>query len=482
MAKGFRITIKSFNDEVTGLCIMIKIKRPGEPFERIVIDGGGYNENEYQNLNEKLDFEPTEISHLIVTHSHYDHIFKIPFFVKNGFYNEIYCTPANKGIMKIAFEDSIKIMQYEKDKFNKRMLYNTHDVENTLNQLRGIEYNLPTHISRGVKLTFLGNGHLYGAAAILLQISCKKYEDKNVLITGDYYPTNELFKVPEIPEWVKRLPNLTIITESTYGNTSVDDVKFVFHNYITDAIRDRKNILFPVISLERLELVLYELKKMQDNGELSKSVKIFVHTELGKKYLNDIYLKSPDIINFMPENVELISKDDYETVLKYRKRKFIISSSGMADKGCVRFYLKNVLHRKNFLILFTCFTEKSTLGHKLRNLQKNDEITIDEINCKIACSVKHTSELSRHAKYEDILNFINQFNDVKNILITHGSKNIKEILCSRLKVIYPEKNIFIMNRSTGFKLDPEMNISTYTPTFLSSSKDKKENLRKRKMR
>ena len=478
MSKGFRVTIKALNPEVTGLCLVLKIKRPGEPFERVVVDAGGFNEKQYEDLNSKLDFDPSEVSHLIVTHGHYDHIFKIPFLVKNGFHREIYCTPATKKILEIALKDSVRIMQNECDKYGKEMLYNNKDIEETFSLLKGIEYNLPTHISRGIKVTFLGNGHLYGAASILLQISCKKYEDKNILITGDYYPLNELFYVPEIPEWVKRLPNLTIIQESTYGNTSIEDINYTFEEYVTSSIKNRKNILLPAISLERLELILFKLKKMQDKKFLNESVKIFIHTELGRQFLEKVYLSSNDIRDFMPKNVEIIAKDDYETILKYRKRKIIISSSGMADKGVVRFYLKNILNKKSFSIIFTCYTEKSTLGHKLRFSPKGEKIRIDDLDVKIACDIKHTGEFSRHVKYEQIVDFIEQFDDVKNILLTHGTTNTKDILSKKLFELYPDKNIFVMNRKVGFKLDKDLNISTYIPNFTLTEKDKKIKIRK----
>ena len=479
MSKGFRSTFKTFNSEVTGSCLMIKNKRPGEQYERIVVDAGGFNEKQYEDLNSKLDFDPSDVSHLILTHAHYDHIYKTPYFVKNGYKGEIYCSPASKELIKIALNDSLRIMQSEHDKYGKEMLYSKENVEQTISQLRGIEYNLPTHISKGIKVTFLGNGHLFGAVCVLMQISCKKYEDKNILITGDYYPNNELFDIPCIPEWVKRLPNLTIIQESTYGNVSVNDVNYCFENYVTSSLNNGKNILLPVISLERLEIVLNKLKFMQEEETLNSSVKIFIHTELGRQYLENVYLSSRNIKEFMPKNVEILSKDDYETALKYPFNKIIISSSGMADKGTVRFYLKNILQNKNYSIIFTCYTEKSTLGHKLRTMQKGDTVRIDDLDLALLCDVKHTGEFSRHVKFEQILDFINQFDSVKNILLTHGTTNTKEQLLKKLSCVYPDKDICVMCREVGFKLDKELNISTYTPTYYSmSKKDKKLKVRK----
>lgn len=481
MGKGFRVTIKDLKPEVTGSCLVFKIKRPGNPFERFVCDMGGFQEAQYANLNEVLDFDPSELSYMFITHSHYDHIARIPLLVKNGFHREIYCSPICKKSTMISLVDILKIMQSEFDSYGKKMLYKGKEVEETESLLKSIEYNLPTHVSKGVKVTLLGNGHLYGASSILLQISCPKYEDKNILITGDYYASNDLFDVKPIPNWVKRLNNLTIIQESTYGDTSKNTIEKTLEKHILTSINDNKNIVMPVISQERLELVLLTLKVLQDKNLLDTKVKIFIHTNLGTQYLNNIYLNNKEIVDFMPKNVVIVPKGDFSTALDYAERKIILSSSGMADNGCVKFYLQHILHRTDYTIIFTCYTPKGTLGHKLRNMSKGDEVKINNEPCILKCDVKHSGELSKHVKVEDIIKYIEQFDDVKNILITHGETKTKESLCTKLKEVFPEKNIFIMDRQTGFKLNPDMDITTY-PTNLKNdalpnitSEDKKFN-------
>jgi predicted metal-dependent RNase len=271
--------------------------------------------------------------------------------------------------------------------------------------------------------------------------------------------------VPEIPEWVKELEDLTIIQESTYGDVSINSIEKKLDNYIINALKSNKNIVMPVISQERLELVLLTLKKLQEKKLLSTSVKIFIHTELGKEYLNKVYLDSNDIIDFMPKNTKLIARDDFKTALAYKGLKIILSSSGMADKGCVRYYLRNVLPREDYTVIFTCYTPKGSLGYKLRTATKGEFIRIDNQFVNLLCDVKHSGELSKHVKFEGIVYFINQFKHVKNILLTHGETKTKALLYNKLKNVYPDKNIFIMNRETGFKLDQNMDITTYPTNF-----------------
>ena len=484
MGKGFRVTIKSYNSEVTGSCFMIKIKRPGKPYKRIVVDGG-LIQGQDQSLNYILDFDPSEVEALIVTHNHLDHTGKIPMFVKEGFKGYIYCTYQSKESIPIGWKDTLKIMQHEKDLYGKKMLYNLTDVETATSMLFGLKYSHTIQIATDVKLTLLGNGHLYGAAMVLLQISCQKYEQKNILFTGDYYFENELFDAEELPEYVKNLPNLTIIQESTYGNISKETMVPKLKNYVFSSLEAGKNILMPVISQERLELVLLELKKMQEEKLLNKAIKIFIHTPLGVEYLNKIYLNNPEIHDFMPDNACIVPKEDFETVLEHTGQKIILSSSGMADQGVVRFYLKDILYRTDYSIIFTCFTVKGTLGYRLKNSPKGAYFQIDDKTVPLRCDVMHTSELSRHIKYEDIVYFLNQFPYLKNILLTHGEIKAKNYLYGSLKkeTSLKDKNIHIMNRDTGFKIDPNMDIEPYptnlvTPTsieYITKEKTHKKN-------
>lgn len=62
-----------------------------------------------------------------------------------------------------------------------------------------IWYNETIRVNDNVKITFLNNGHLVGAALILVQISYPEYEDINLLFTGDYNNKNMFFDVNPIP-------------------------------------------------------------------------------------------------------------------------------------------------------------------------------------------------------------------------------------------------------------------------------------------
>ena len=66
---------------VTGSCHLLAIE--GGPV--LLIDCGMFQGQE-EDLNYKaLDFDPSEIDYLLVTHAHLDHVGRIPKLVKEGF-------------------------------------------------------------------------------------------------------------------------------------------------------------------------------------------------------------------------------------------------------------------------------------------------------------------------------------------------------------------------------------------------------------
>lgn len=461
MAKGCRVTVKTLNSEVTGSAYILKIKRPGNPSRKILIDFGGYQEEKYDVLNGVLEFEPSEIDAVIVTHAHLDHIFKLPLLYKNGYLRNIYCSKGASLSIPISLRDSVKIMESEYQKFKKPMLYTLNDVDNTISHLVQINYRKTIEIIPGVKMTLIENGHLYGASCVLLQIYCKNYPTMNYIFTGDFYLSNELFDVKPFPEFTYDLKNLSIFIESTYADTRSDEIEKNFDKYLLSAVEKKHFVVIPSISQERLELVLLRLKILQDCNLLDSSIPIYIHSELGKEYYNTVYT-GKEFVDFMPRNCKFVKKGDYETVLKDKsKPKILLASSGMADKGNIMFYLPRVIPDPNVTILFTCYQGKNTLGFRIKNSNIGDSIRICGESYVRLCDVKSTSQFSHHIKQDESIEFLSRFNFLENVFIGHGETRKQAIFKDILQKLFPKKGIFVMNRSIGYRISATNGVTSY---------------------
>jgi metallo-beta-lactamase family protein len=163
------------------------------------------------------------IQFILLTHAHTDHEGLLPFLVRNGYRNPIYCTKATHAILYHALVDNQKCLVREH-----HPLYELTDVITTLSLIEDVEYNEPFYpikkhvngkeiVNERIKVTFFPNGHLLGSAQIFVEEKNYYRQRINVLFTGDYKRKNIFFDVKDIPKWIYKLP-INIVIESTYGD------------------------------------------------------------------------------------------------------------------------------------------------------------------------------------------------------------------------------------------------------------------------
>ncbi len=467
MTKKSQASVNMFalHREVTGSLHFISVKSPTNKRIKFIVDCGMFQEEKYQDLNQDFPFKVEELDFALVTHGHIDHIGRLPVAVKQGFTKTIYTTYDTKVIMGIALEDSYKILKKDSD----ALMYTMQDVKNTISQVKAVEFNKTISVAENVKVTFFVNGHIPGAALILVQISEIGYEDINLLFTGDYNNTNLFFEVPELPEWVTELP-LTVITEATYGDSLSTDVEYSFIETVYEATRKSKDIVIPCISLDRMQKELYKIKYMQDKNLIPNSYRIGIDGKLAQTYTNlytnrELYIED-DIADFLPRGLEFIDKSTRQAYMLDPTPKITLTSSGMGSFGPARVHILDVLENKAGLVLFTSYLAEGTLGRKLQETVDDDTVHIGEKTIIKRGTVKFTSEDSSHAKADEMIEFLKKFKNLNSVLINHGEIATKyafrEMILKNVKV----KNVEIMDNDRFFRISTVHPIKVITSKFL----------------
>ena len=147
---------------------------------KFVVDCGMYQELEYENQNSKFPTNPEDVEFVILTHNHVDHTGRLPYFVKKGFDGIIYTSNTTKTILGRALNDNARVLRDTSKRRSVKAFYDYEDVDSTLNIVQGCDYNKPIRVNENITLTFVHNGHLIGAASILVQIHCPGKEDINL--------------------------------------------------------------------------------------------------------------------------------------------------------------------------------------------------------------------------------------------------------------------------------------------------------------
>ena len=451
----FYATISNTHDGVTGSCHRLTLDFPDYTDKFFLVDFGLFQEKEYAHLNKHLDFYPEDVDFVLVTHVHNDHVGRLPLLYRAGYNNKIYLSETSCRLMPVVLNDSLRILTSGAKRKKEVPLYSEKAVSDALSNLVpcGTE---TVKIDDNVKVTFIGNGHIPGASSILVQISFYGCEDINLFFSGDYNYKNTFFDVAPIPDWILKLP-ITIIMEATYGNMDSCDMSKSFELNILRWVSKDGTAVVPAFSLGRSQEVLYTLKCMQDAGSLNKDIPIYVDGKLLQKY-TEMYLNGTigirdDMRKFMPENTILVNKANRPDILASKKRKVIVTSSGMGSYGPAQQYIPEYITRGNALIQFTGYAAEDTMAGDLKAAKIGSPVEFGGIVSKKNAEVEFTTEFSAHAKADEMIEFLNKFENIKLILLNHGTPETKKLFAERIVNEVKVKNVGILNSDYSYRVN-----------------------------
>src|SRR5262245_3001617 len=191
---------------------------------RVMVDCGmfqGEKELRLRNWAEPA-FEPGAVSALLLTHTHLDHIGRVPRLVKQGFRGPIYCTPPTRELAEVLLADAAHLQKEDAGYFNRKgltkhqpalPLFDEADVEESLKLFRPTELGQRVALAGGMAFGFRDAGHLLGAASALLEIE-EKGRAIRVLFSGDVGRYDAV--LTKDPEPACEADYIAV--ESTYGN------------------------------------------------------------------------------------------------------------------------------------------------------------------------------------------------------------------------------------------------------------------------
>ena len=466
--RRFYVDIMAVHPEVTGSCNLVIVKQPDNSTVKFVVDCGLFQERQYSKNNEVLPFNPANIDFCLVTHNHVDHTGRLPFLVNKGYDKEIYMSKTTAKLLPLALEDSYRVLKDVAKRQNHPSLYNEGDVTQTIKLVHGCDYEETIQIRPNIKATFFRNGHLMGATSILVQIASDGYENINLFFTGDYNNKNMFFDVAPIPKWILELP-LTVVQESTYGDMNSDEIRETFEENIIKCLNNDGTAIVLVFSLGRAQEILYKLKCMQKEGKLDTQIPIYFDGKLGIKYthlyINDGLCIKPEMRDFLPDNLTWVDKESRGSVLEDENKKIILTTSGMGSYGPAQVYIPEYISRNKALIQFTGYTAEGTMGNRLKSTELGEMVEVGGLIAKKRADVEYTTEYSAHAKADEMIAFLKQFENLKLVLVNHGESQTKEIFAERIVNEVDTKRVGLLGREYFFRVDPYGLVKTLTTKF-----------------
>jgi uncharacterized protein len=445
------------NKEEVILCCLGGVKQVGRSCfivmtreSKIMLDCG-INPGEALGLNayprlDWLNFDLDELDAVIISHAHIDHQGFLPTLFKFGYKGPIYCTEPTLPLMNLLQMDSVKI-----SKSNGTYLpYELRDVNEVIKHCITLPYGKPTDISPDITISLNNAGHIMGSATVHLNISGVH----NILYSGDYkYARTQL-----LDSALSIYPRVeTLITESTYGNTTdiMPDQIVVYRNF-TDTINrtliEEGKVLIPVPAVGRAQEIMLVLDKEMREGRLIECP-IYIEgmiSEASAIHMSYAHYLGYDVRKSVSQGINPFQSEYFTVINGHGKRDevfsdenaaIIMATSGMLEGGPSVEYFKEIAPSPNNKILFVSYQINGTLGRRVLDGAMN-EVSMLEKNGKVKvvpvrCQTQKMDGFSGHSDFNQIMSFVARIRP-KRVLVNHGerskSDNVASAIYSRLKI------------------------------------------------
>jgi metallo-beta-lactamase family protein len=407
--------------------------------ERLMVDCGlfqGSKELRQRNWAPPR-FDPASVRALVLTHTHIDHIGRLPRLVKQGFKAPIYCTPATRELAEVLLLDSAHLQEEDAAYFNRKRLskhdpalplYEEADVEAALPLFKTVPLGTVQEVGPAFSFRFHDAGHLLGAASVALTVS-EGGRQTRVLFSGDVGRFDTvLAHNPELAP-----PAEYMVVESTYGNRAhaVVPVSEQLESVLLRTFARGGVLLIPAFAVGRAQQMLVLMRDLVQRGRLRpfpihldspmaiEATRIYsAHPEGHAPSLSTIGGRDPFIDKWV--SVQR-TRAESEALNQRKGPAVIISSSGMLSGGRILHHCRQRLPHPENTLLITGYQAEGTLGRRL--LDGAPTVRIHKGEVEVRAEVTDLKGLSGHADAREMVHWLSAVaTPPRRVFITHGEE------------------------------------------------------------
>lgn len=443
---------------------------------KVALDCGlfqGRRADQYTRNNE-FPCAPSELSAVVLSHAHLDHIGNLPNLVKKGFAGPIYSNHPTAHLARALLLDSAYIQEKDVVFVNKQRarrheppvqpLYTVEDAEKSLQQFTTVGMHREICYAPHICGQYYHAGHILGSTVVELEIE-EKGRTHALIFSGDIGRKDMILMPPtEIPGKAQ-----TLIVESTYGNRrheSTDDLCTRLLDIVKRTADRGGKVIIPAFSVGRTQEIVYRLNELFNSGALPR-IPIYVDSPLSlnvtqvfrqfPEYYNreahDAMRKDPDIFGF--ETLRYTQSVEESKALNDNKSPMvIIAGSGMCEAGRVVHHLHNSVENPKNTVLIVGFQAPDTLGRRL--VEKREKIRIFGMEHTLRAEVQVLNGFSAHADSEELKDFIFQVRErsggaLQRVFLVHGDPEAQESLATYVRD-FLKLECHIPDRGDSFEL------------------------------
>ncbi|MEG0873239.1 MAG: MBL fold metallo-hydrolase [Clostridia bacterium] len=467
LSKSPSIMLEALHPEITGSCLKLSIELPYFK-TAMLVDCGVFQEEKYRKLNGVFNFNEglKDVEYVFLTHGHEDHIGNCAYLYKYGYTGNIYTTaPTRKFLSNSLAGKSKYSYNTNEEKYN--ITFSNNEIEKTKGSIIDMEYGKTLNLSKNISVTFFENGHMLGAAIIVISITYfedGKKKHFNIDFTGDFSNTNPFINIKALPYHVLNAPTF-LVQEATYGDRHKILNSATFDDIISDSISNKKQNFILSNSLEKFEQIMLNLRKKQDKNIIPSKHKILFDGTSAFKGLKVYKTEIPNFKNsakdFIPKNSKWISHLERETLIPTKTWDFLIAPSGTGDIGISKDILPLLINKRNINILFTSYLPENSIGKFLLDLPHGKYISHPAFQTVKLANVAQAKEFSLHNPIEPNITFAKGFKNLLGVFVQHGSNYAKATYANELEKHVNIPFVAILSRDIFIKVKIGLNIPCY---------------------
>lgn len=447
----FKITFAGGAQMPTGSNFLVELGG-----KKILIDCGLVQGEKYSlPINsEAFTYDPKSIDALFITHSHLDHVGRIPKLVHDGFKGEIVSTAPTREMAELIMLDSVGLLGKEAMQTGVPMLYEEKDVFESMHLWTSAleyeaKYTLPTDDGDAI-ITLHDAGHILGSAIVEID-----YKGKKLAFTGDLGNTPSPLMRDTTP--LKDIDYLVI--ESVYGDRNHKDKDKrieIFKEAVTTTIAKGGTVLIPAFSIERTQEMLLAFNELVE-GKMIPEIPVYLNSPLGinitkvyKKYehwfnenIEKVIMSGDDIFAFKGL-IQTPSPEESKGINNDHRPKVIIAGSGMSNGGRIVHHEEKYLPDPNSTIIIVGYQAVNTMGRRIVDGEKT--LYIHGHPVELNARVVNIHGFSAHKDSEHLVEFVaSTAPSLKKVIVVLGEPKSAYFLGQRIHetydvpVIVPEK-------------------------------------------
>lgn len=433
---ALRLTTFGGAETVTGSNFLVQNEKG-----KVLIDCGIEQGKDYSEAQayEPFPYDVATIDALIITHAHLDHVGRAPRLVREGFKGRVFMTAPTRDLSEAILRDSADILGRNAREHGLPLLYDHKDVDAFLSMIEELPYREEKEVAPGLSVYLRDTGHILGSASVRI-----KDEDGTALAITSDIGNSPAILLPD----AEPVPDAdAVMLESVYGDRANPEKEHrvaKLKEVLSRALSRGGVVLIPAFSIERTQLMLYELSNFMEEGALPK-VPVFLDSPLaievteiyrkwGGKYFNtdarEELSKEHDLFKF-PFLKMTRSREESNTIADVQGPKIIIAGAGMSHGGRIGKWEKMYLPDPKTTLILVGYQAPGSPGRRMQDGAQR--VRIEDREVRIRGRIETLHGWSGHADRDGLLAFAEScLPRTKTFIVGIGEPSSARFLAQRI--------------------------------------------------